>query len=63
MKKYWMYFKDDGFSMGKKIASKPYQSLCESAQSYSLFYGVGEDRQHFTVLADCALLSMDSPPD
>ena len=30
--KYWMYFKDDGFAVGKKILSKPYKSLCESAQ-------------------------------
>ena len=29
---YWMYFKDDGFFVGKKIGSKPYESLCESAQ-------------------------------
>ena len=30
-----MYFKDDGFFVGKKIGSKPYESLCESAQSCS----------------------------
>ena len=33
-----MYFKDDGFSVGKKIDSKPYESLCESAQTAP--YGV-----------------------
>ena len=30
-KKYFVYFKDDGFSVGKKILSKPYQSLSEPA--------------------------------
>ena len=29
--KYWMYFEEDGFSVGKKISSKPYKSLCEAA--------------------------------
>ena len=27
--KYRMYFEEDGFSVGKKISSKPYKSLCE----------------------------------
>ena len=31
-RKYWMYFEDDGFLVGKKILSKPCKSLCESAQ-------------------------------
>jgi len=31
MQKYLVYFKDEKFSAGKKICSKPYKSLCESA--------------------------------
>ena len=27
-----MYFKDDGYSVGKKMRSKPCKPLCESAQ-------------------------------
>ena len=30
--KYWMYFEDDGFSVGNKIDSKPCKSLYEAAQ-------------------------------
>ena len=35
--KYWMYFKDDGFSVGKQIPSKPCKSLCESAHARPSF--------------------------
>ena len=38
-KKYWMYFKDDGFIVGKKILSKPCKSLCESALRVPLLFG------------------------
>ena len=33
-----MYFKDDGFSVGKKIYSKPYKSLYEPALDLLLLY-------------------------
>ena len=32
-----MYSKDDGFSVGKKIPSKPCNSLCEVAQKIVFF--------------------------
>ena len=35
--KYWMYFEDDGFSVGNKIDSKPCKSLYEAAQGRSFF--------------------------
>ena len=34
-----MYFNDDGFSVGKKIYSKPYKSLYESAHRDLYHYG------------------------
>ena len=39
-----MYFKDDGFFVGKKIGSKPYESLCEAAQ-WVLFFACKKGEQ------------------
>ena len=41
MQKYFVYFKDDGLSMGKKILSKPYKPLCEAAQAAGFPFGRG----------------------
>ena len=37
-KEYWMYFKDDGSPVGKKMHSKPCKSLCESAPKRFFLY-------------------------
>ena len=37
-KKYWMYFKNDGFPVRKKSLSKPCKSLCASAQAHSFVF-------------------------